>query len=112
MGRDSKKEFTHGKGAGRTVAPDERLELAAIGLEAEFNIVVDGEPATPERVFRDPRSFLGHGLMHRAGRSYAIPTGGAVYFDTGVIEVTTPVIEIDRGCAARAGRSLWEGIRI
>jgi hypothetical protein len=49
--------------------------------------------------------------MHRKGTSYHLPTGGAVYFDTGVIEVATPVIEIDRGCMARAGRSLWEGIR-
>jgi hypothetical protein len=33
-----------------------------------------------------------------------------VYFDTGVIELATPVIEIERGCAARAARSLWEAI--
>ena len=50
-------------------------------------------------------------MMHRTGRSYHLPTGGAVYFDTGVIEIATPVIEIERGCAARAGRSLWESIR-
>ena len=49
-------------------------------------------------------------MMHRTGRSYHLPTGGAVYFDTGVIEIATPVIEIERGCAARAGRSLWESI--
>jgi hypothetical protein len=49
-------------------------------------------------------------MMHRTGRSYHLPTGGAIYFDTGVIEVATPVIEIARGCAARAGRSLWESI--
>src|SRR5688500_13000845 len=48
--------------------------------------------------------------MHGVGRSYHLPTGGAVYFDTGVIEVATPVIEIEKGCAARAGRSLWESI--
>ena len=48
--------------------------------------------------------------MHRVGTSYHLNTGGAVYFDTGVIEVATPVIEISRGCAARAGHSLWEGI--
>jgi hypothetical protein len=48
--------------------------------------------------------------MHRTGRSYHLPTGCAVYFDTGVIELATPMIEIDRGCAARAGRSLWESI--
>src|SRR5205823_13072432 len=50
-------------------------------------------------------------MMHRVGRSYHLPTGGAVYFDTGVIEIATPVIELARGCAARAGRSLWESIR-
>jgi hypothetical protein len=50
-------------------------------------------------------------MMHRTGRSYHLPTGGAVYFDTGVIEIATPVIELERACAARAGRSLWESIR-
>ena len=37
------------------------------------------------------------------GTSYHLPTGGAVYFDTGVIEVATPVIEIERGCARACG---------
>jgi hypothetical protein len=89
----------------------QKLQLAAIGMEAEFSVFVDGEQVKPEDVFKDPRSFLGDDLMHRRGTSYHLPTGGAVYFDTGVIEVATPVIEIERGCAARAGRSLWEGIR-
>ena len=89
----------------------ERLQLAAIGMEAEFSVFIDNEQVRPEDVFGDPRTFLGKGLMHRRGTSYHLPTGGAVYFDTGVIEVATPVIEIERGCAARAGRSLWEGIR-
>ncbi|MDQ3555711.1 MAG: hypothetical protein M3409_02900 [Gemmatimonadota bacterium] len=88
----------------------ERLQLAAIGMEAEFSVVVDGRPARPEQLFGDPRAFVRGPLMHRVGTSYHLPTGGAVYFDTGVIEVATPVIEIERGCAARAGRSLWEGI--
>jgi hypothetical protein len=86
------------------------LMLAAIGLESEFSLVVDGQPVKPEQVFGDPRAFLRGELMHRVGTSYHLPTGGAVYFDTGVIEVATPVIEIEKGCAARAGRSLWEGI--
>ncbi|HEX6924320.1 MAG TPA: hypothetical protein VF167_02770 [Longimicrobiaceae bacterium] len=98
------------KKAGKDELPPGRLQLAAIGLEAEFSLVVDGRPARPERVFGDPRSFLGGGRMHRVGTSYHLNTGGAVYFDTGVIEVATPVIEIARGCAARAGRSLWEGV--
>lgn len=88
----------------------EQLLLAAVGMEAEFTLTIDGHPRRPEAVFGDPRSFLGNGRMHRTGTSYHLDTGGAVYFDTGVIEVATPVIEIERGCAARAGRNLWEGI--
>ncbi|CAN5459023.1 hypothetical protein BH24GEM3_BH24GEM3_20950 [soil metagenome] len=88
----------------------ERLQLAAIGMEAEFSVYIDGQKVRPEKVFGDPRAFVRGELMHRKGTSYHLPTGGAVYFDTGVIEVATPVIEIAKGCAARAGRSLWEGI--
>lgn len=90
--------------------PAGRLELAAMGMEAEFSVLVDGEPARPEDVFGSPRAFVRGNMMHRQGTSYHLPTGGAVYFDTGVIEVATPVIEIERGAAARAGRSLWESI--
>ncbi len=85
--------------------------LAAIGLEAEFTMLLDGEQVKPEDVFGSPRKLVRGPLMHRTGRSYHLPTGGAMYFDTGVIELATPVIEIERGCAARAGRSLWESIR-
>ena len=85
--------------------------LGAIGIEAEFATVVDGQPAKPEDVFGSPTRIVRAPMMHRTGRSYHLPTGGAVYFDTGVIEIATPVIEIERGCAARAGRSLWESIR-
>jgi hypothetical protein len=85
--------------------------LGAIGIEAEFATVVDGVPAKPEDVFGSPTRIVRGPMMHRTGRSYHLPTGGAVYFDTGVIELATPVIEIERGCAARAGRSLWESIQ-
>ena len=88
----------------------ERIQLAAIGMESEFAVILDGEQVKPEDVFRTPRNIIREEMMHRTGRSYHLPTGGAIYFDTGVIEVATPVIEIGRGCAARAGRSLWEGI--
>lgn len=84
--------------------------MAAIGLEAEFVVVMDGQPVQPEDVFGSPRQIVRGPLMHRTGRSYHLPTGSAVYFDTGVIELATPMIEIDRGCAARAGRALWESI--
>jgi hypothetical protein len=87
-----------------------RRALPAIGLEAEFTTVVDGEPQKPEDVFGSPRHIVRGPLVHRTGRSYHLPTGGAVYFDTGVIEIATPMIEIARGCGARGTRSLWESL--
>jgi hypothetical protein len=48
--------------------------------------------------------------MRRTTKSSQLPTGGALYFDGGVIEVVTPVIEIAPQCTARAVRSLWEQI--
>jgi len=98
--------------AGRTErAGRDRLQLAAIGMEAEFALMVDDVQVRPEDVFGDPRAFIRGPLMHRIGTSYHLPTGGVVYFDTGVIELATPVIELEKGCAARAGRSLWESLR-
>lgn len=85
-------------------------ERAVVGLEAEFACVVDGDAVDPVKVFGDPRAFLGPSALHRTGTSYHLPTGGAVYFDTGVIEVVTPVIELGPAAASRVVRSLWEGI--
>lgn len=87
------------------------LQFAAVGMEAEFELYIDDVLVKPEDAFGDPRAFIRSPLMHRTGTSYHLPTGGVVYFDTGVIELATPVIELERGCAARAGRSLWESIR-
>jgi hypothetical protein len=91
--------------------PDIPLALAATGMEAELELWIDGEHRRPEDVFGNPTAFIRGELMHREGTSYHLPTGAAVYFDTGVIEVATPAIEIARGAAARAGRQLWEAIR-
>ncbi len=98
------------KGPENKTSTQERIQLAAIGMEAEFAVIMDGVQVKPENIFGSPRKIIREKMMHRKGRSYHLPTGGAVYFDTGVIEVATPVIEIERGCAARAGRSLWEAI--
>ena len=84
--------------------------LPAIGLEAEFTTIVDGEAQKPEDVFGSPRHLVRGPLVHRTGRSYHLPTGGALYFDTGVMEIATPMIEIARGCGARGTRSLWESL--
>ncbi|MDB4887292.1 MAG: hypothetical protein JWN79_2730 [Gemmatimonadetes bacterium] len=84
--------------------------LPAIGLEAEFTTIVDGVHQKPEDVFGSPRHIVRGPLVHRTGRSYHLPTGGALYFDTGVMEIATPMIEIARGCGARGTRSLWESL--
>src|SRR5438093_10545167 len=101
----------------KRLRPEEKLpapkavSLGAIGMEAEFVVLLDSRHVKPEDVFGSPTKIVRAPMMHRTGRSYHLPTGGAIYFDTGVIEIATPMIEIDRGCAARAGRSLWENIR-
>jgi len=96
-----------GKGRERPGPP---LSLAAVGLEAEFRLIVDGVHVRPEDLFTDPRGFIRDPLVHRRGTSYHLPTGGAIYFDTGVIEIATPIVEIERGCMVRAGRSLWSSL--
>jgi hypothetical protein len=85
-------------------------ELPAIGMEAEFEVWVDGERVKPERYWKDPTVFMRGPLLKRAGSRSQIPTGGAVYFDAGVIEVVTPLIELASGCTVRVVRSLWEQI--
>ena len=84
---------------------------AVIGLEAEFNLFVDGKKRRPEKVFGDPSRLVRRRMIPRTGKSFQLPAGGAIYFDTGVIEVATPIVELERGCCHRATRLLWEQIR-
>ena len=84
---------------------------AVIGLEAEFNLFVSGRRRRPEKVFGDPSRLVRRRMIPRTGRSFQLPAGGAIYFDTGVIEVATPIIELESGCCYRATRLLWEQIR-
>jgi hypothetical protein len=85
-----------------------------VGLEGEFTLLVDGRDETPENVFGRPANLLRHvaqPIIPRTGRSCHLPSGGALYFDTGVLEVATALIELeDHGGCARAVRSLWEQI--
>jgi hypothetical protein len=87
-----------------------RGQVPVIGLEAEFTLYVGEKKRKPEEVFGTPQAFVREKMLPRKGRSFQLPTGGAVYFDTGVIEVATPIVEIEPGCAVRAGRTLWEQI--
>lgn len=87
-----------------------RLRMPAVGMESEFNVWVDGKEVVPEKFWKSPLDFIDIALLPRQGRSSQIPTGGAVYFDRGVIEVVTPPIELAPSCSARVVRSLWEQI--
>jgi hypothetical protein len=88
----------------------DRIMRPVGGLEAEFSLLVDGVHARPEQLFGDPRGFIELPLIHRTGRSFQLPNGAAVYFDTGVIEVATPVMELEQGCFGRLARSLDDGV--
>ncbi len=84
---------------------------AVIGLEAEFNLLVNGRRRRPEKVFGDPSRLVRRRMIPRTGKSFQSPAGGAIYFDTGVIEVATPIVELEPGCSYRTTRLLWEQIR-
>jgi hypothetical protein len=84
---------------------------AVIGLEAEFNLLVNGRRRRPEKVFGDPSRLVRRRMIPRTGKSFQLPAGGAIYFDTGVIEVATPIIELEPGCCYRVTRLLWEQVR-
>ncbi|CAN5695688.1 hypothetical protein BH20VER1_BH20VER1_04040 [soil metagenome] len=85
--------------------------LPVIGIEAEFTLFIDDVKRRPEQVFGTPAKLIGQPMIPRTGRSFQLPSGGAIYFDTGVIEVATPIVELQPGCAYRATRLLWEQIR-
>src|ERR1044072_8108285 len=84
---------------------------ALIGLEAEFNLFINGRRRRPEKVFGDPSRLVRRQMIPRTGKSFQLPAGGAGYFDTGVIEVATPIVEVEPGCGYRATRLWWEQIR-
>src|SRR5206468_1254067 len=84
---------------------------ALMGLEAEFNLFVNGRRRRPEKVFGDPSRLVRRRLIPRTGKSFQLPAGGAIYFDTGVIEVATPTVEIEPGFCYRTSRLRWQQIR-
>ena len=87
-----------------------RLKMPVIGMESEFNVWLDEVEINPEQYWKHPSNFIDRPLLVREKSSLQLPTGGAVYFDRGVIEVVTPVIELAPGCTARVVRNLWEQI--
>src|SRR5216110_279547 len=95
----------------RLRTPGATLSREVIGLEAEFNLFVNGRRRRPEKVFGDPSRLVRRRMIPRTGKSFQSPAGGAIYFDTGVIEVATPIVELEPCCCYRATRLLWEQIR-
>lgn len=84
---------------------------AVIGLEAEFSLLIDDVRRRPEDIFGTPQRLIRRKMLPRTGRSFQLPSGGVIYFDTGVIEVATPIVELEPGCCYRATRLLWEQIQ-
>ena len=103
---DSKQEL-----ARRTPPPPKaRFHMPVIGMESEFNVWLDGVEIDPKPYWKTPSAFIDRPLLPREKSSLQLPTGGAVYFDRGVIEVVTPVIELAPHSTARMVRNLWEQI--
>jgi len=77
LGPDGGKKAAPAKGgaAGPGLPPRPR-RLAAIGLESELTLVVDGRKTKPEKVFGDPRSFTPRCCS-------TCPTRPAAYDDVG-----------------------------
>src|SRR5438067_2121387 len=86
------------------------LAMPVMGMESEFNVWLDEVEINPETYWKHPKAFIDAPLLEREKTSSQIPTGGAVYFDRGVIEVVTPVIELAPHSTARMVRNLWEQI--
>src|SRR5205809_2143624 len=84
---------------------------AVVGLEAEFSLFIDDVHRRPETIFGTPQNLVRRRMIPRTGRSFQLPAGGAIYFDTGVIEVATPIVELEPGCCYRATRLLWAQIQ-
>ena len=87
-----------------------RLSMPVIGMESEFNVWLDEVEIDPKKYWKHPGAFIDRELLPREKSSLQLPTGGAVYFDRGVIEVVTPVIELGPHSTARMVRNLWEQI--
>jgi hypothetical protein len=86
------------------------LDLPVIGMESEFVVFLDGVETEPEKIWKHPSDFISVPVLKRATRASQLPTGGALYFDKGVLELVTPIIEIEPGATSRMVRSIWEGI--
>jgi hypothetical protein len=84
--------------------------MAAMGIEAELSVIVDGERVAPELVWGSASALMGPSPLEPSGNATSLPGGGVLYFDQGVVEIVSPVIELGPRAAARAVRNVWEAI--
>jgi hypothetical protein len=91
-------------------APEHTLKMPVTGIEAELAVFVDGERVDPARVWTSPSTLMGPAAVQTSGPAAPLAGGGVVYFDDGVAEIVTPVIELGPGATARVVRNVWEGM--
>ena len=89
---------------------DNSPRMPVMGIESELAVIVDGERLDPERLWASPSALIGPAPLEPSGATAPLPGGGVLYFDQGVVEIVTPVIELGPGASARAVRNVWEGI--
>jgi hypothetical protein len=89
---------------------DDSPRVAVMGIESELAVLVDGERVAPERLWGSASALMGPSPLEPSGNAISLPGGSVLYFDEGVVEIVTPVIELGPAAAARAVRNLWEGI--
>src|ERR687892_59888 len=62
----------------RAAAPSRvQLRMPVTGMEAEFNVVLDGDEIDPRAYWGHPAAFIDQPLLTREKSSCQIPTGGA-----------------------------------
>ena len=91
-------------------APEHTLKMPVTGIEAELAVFAGGERVDPARLWTSPSALMGPAAVPATGPAAPLAAGGVVYFDDGVAEIVTPVIELGPGATARAVRNLWEGM--
>jgi hypothetical protein len=91
-------------------ASDDSPRMAVMGIESELAVIVDGERVAPERIWGSASALMGPSPLEPSGNAISLPGSGVLYFDEGVVEIVTPMIELGPTASARAVRNLWEGI--
>lgn len=91
-------------------ASESILKMPVTGIEVELAVFVDGERVDPKHIWTSAPELMGRAAVEAGGSAAPLAGGGVLYFDDGVAEIVTPVIELGPGASARAVRNVWEQI--